>query len=48
MMVVAPATLAPRIAASPTPPQPKTAIESPGPTSPVYMDAPRPAMTRTR
>ena len=30
---------------TPTPPQPKTATESPRPTSPVYMAAPMPAMT---
>ena len=44
-IVVAPASLAPRIAASPTPPQPNTATESPRPTSPVSIDAPMPAMT---
>ncbi len=44
-IVVAPASLAPAIAASPTPPHPNTATESPGPTSPVWSAAPRPAMT---
>ena len=33
------------MAAQPTPPQPKTATESPGPTSPVNMAAPSPAIT---
>ena len=33
------------MAAQPTPPQPKTATESPGPTSPVSMAAPSPAIT---
>src|SRR3954466_12146004 len=41
----APASRDPRMAASPTPPQPKTATESPRPTSPVYMAAPSPAIT---
>ncbi len=45
MMVAAPASLDPATAAHPTPPQPKTATESPGPTCPVYMAAPIPAMT---
>ena len=45
MMVEAPASAAPAMAAQPTPPQPKTATESPGPTSPVSIDAPMPAMT---
>ena len=35
----------PPIAAQPTPPHPKTATESPRPTSPVNMAAPRPAIT---
>ena len=37
MMVDAPASRAPAMAASPTPPQPKTATESPRPTLPVLM-----------
>ena len=45
MIVEAPASRAPAMAAQPTPPQPKTATESPGPTSPVSMAAPSPAMT---
>ena len=45
MIVEAPARRAPATAAQPTPPQPKTATESPGPMPPVYMAAPRPAMT---
>ena len=45
MMVAAPASLDPATAAHPTPPQPKTATESPGPTWPVYMAAPMPAIT---
>ena len=45
MIVAAPASRAPAMAASPTPPQPNTATESPGPTSPVSMAAPRPAIT---
>ena len=40
-----PGELAPAMAAHPTPPQPKTATESPGPTSPVNMAAPSPAIT---
>ena len=43
--VLAPASRAPAMAAHPTPPQPKTATESPGPTWPVNMAAPRPAIT---
>ena len=42
MIVVAPASRAPAMAASPTPPQPNTATESPRPTSPVSIAAPRP------
>ena len=45
MMVAAPASLDPATAAHPTPPQPNTATASPGPTWPVNMAAPRPAMT---
>ena len=45
MIVEAPARCAPAIAASPTPPQPNTATESPRPTLPVFIAAPRPAMT---
>ena len=45
MMTAAPASFAPAMAAHPTPPQPKTATESPRPTPPVNMAAPRPAMT---
>ena len=45
MMTAAPASLDPATAAHPTPPQPKTATESPGPTWPVYMAAPMPAIT---
>ena len=41
----APARTDPVTAAHPTPPHPKTATESPGPTSPVNMAAPRPAIT---
>ena len=41
----APARRAPAIAALPTPPQPNTATLSPRPTSPVYIAAPRPAIT---
>src|SRR4029078_13481585 len=41
----APASLAPAIAAQPTPPQPNTATESPRPTSPVNIAAPSPAIT---
>lgn len=44
-MVLAPANNAPAIAASPTPPQPNTATESPRPTLPVLMAAPMPAIT---
>ena len=45
MMTAAPASFDPATAAHPTPPQPKTATESPRPTCPVYMAAPMPAMT---
>ena len=45
MIVVAPASAAPAIAASPTPPQPITAIESPRPMPPVFTAAPSPAIT---
>ncbi len=45
MMVAAPASFAPAMAAHPTPPQPKTATESPRPTCPVNMAAPSPAIT---
>ena len=45
MIVCAPASRAPAMAASPTPPQPNTATESPRPTSPVSMAAPSPAIT---
>jgi hypothetical protein len=45
MIVVAPASQAPAMAASPTPPHPITAIESPRPTPPVLIAAPRPAIT---
>ena len=45
MIVPAPARRAPAIAAFPTPPQPKTATESPRPMPPVYMAAPSPAIT---
>ena len=45
MIVVAPASLAPAIAAMPTPPQPITATDSPRLTSPVLMAAPMPAIT---
>ena len=41
----APASRAPAIAASPTPPQPITATESPRETLPVFIAAPRPAIT---
>ena len=41
----APASRAPAIAASPTPPQPITATESPRETLPVFTAAPRPAIT---
>src|SRR4051812_44389480 len=43
-IVVAPASFEPAIAASPTPPQPKTATESPRETPPVLIAAPTPAM----
>ena len=45
MIVVAPASSAPAIAASPTPPQPNTATLSPRFTAPVLIAAPTPAMT---
>ena len=45
MIVCAPARREPAMAASPTPPQPNTATESPRPTPPVFMAAPSPAMT---
>ena len=45
MTVERPARTAPAMAAHPTPPQPNTATESPGPTSPVNMAEPRPAIT---
>src|SRR5699024_5628285 len=45
MIVVAPANAAPAIAATPTPPQPMTATDSPSFTSPVLIAAPTPAMT---
>ena len=44
MIVVAPASAAPAIAASPTPPQPMTATDSPRCTCPVLIAAPVPAM----
>ena len=43
--VFAPARRAPAMAALPTPPHPKTATESPRPTSPVNIAAPSPAIT---
>ena len=45
MIVRAPASRAPRIAPSPTPPQPITATVSPRVTPPVLMAAPMPAIT---
>jgi hypothetical protein len=45
MIVLAPARRAPAMAASPTPPQPHTATESPRVTPPVFIAAPSPAMT---
>ena len=45
MIVDAPASRAPAMAALPTPPQPITAIESPRPTLPVLIAAPMPAIT---
>ena len=45
MIVCAPASRAPAIAASPTPPHPNTATESPRPTLPVLIAAPMPAIT---
>src|SRR5271154_868023 len=45
MIVVAPASWAPRTAPSPTPPQPMTATLSPLVTPPVLSAAPRPAIT---
>ena len=44
-IVAAPASAAPAIAASPTPPQPNTATESPRVTPPVLIAAPSPAIT---
>src|SRR5215211_1867490 len=44
-MVLAPASAAPAMAASPTPPQPNTATDSPRLTAPVLMAAPTPAIT---
>src|SRR3954454_15557095 len=44
-IVCAPASRAPAIAASPTPPHPNTATESPRPTLPVLIAAPMPAIT---
>ncbi len=41
----APANLEPTIAAFPTPPHPKTATESPIAIDPVFIAAPRPAIT---
>ena len=45
MILFAPATRAPAIAAAPTPPQPMTATESPRVTAPVLIAAPSPAIT---
>ena len=45
MIVRAPASWAPRIAPSPTPPQPSTATLSPRVTPPVLIAAPMPAIT---
>ncbi len=45
MMVCAPTRALPAIAASPTPPQPMTATESPRVTAPVLIAAPMPAIT---
>src|SRR3954453_9059662 len=45
MIVVAQASFAPAIAASPTPPQPNTATPSPRLTAPVLIAAPTPAIT---
>src|ERR687893_3324253 len=45
MIVLARASLAPAIAASPTPPQPNTATDSPRLTAPVLIAAPTPAIT---
>ena len=45
MIFDAPASRAPAMAASPTPPHPNTATESPRVTSPVSSAAPRPAIT---
>src|ERR687897_2002691 len=44
-IVLAPASFAPAIAASPTPPQPNTATDSPRRTAPVLIAAPTPAIT---
>jgi hypothetical protein len=48
MIVVAPASAAPAIAASPTPPQPITATESPRVTLPVLIAAPSRPSRRSR
>ena len=45
MILAAPASAAPAIAAAPTPPQPMTATVEPRPTLPVLIAAPRPAIT---
>ena len=45
MIGLAPARAAPAIAATPTPPQPMTAIDLPRPTWPVLIAAPMPAIT---
>ena len=45
MMLDAPASFEPAMAALPTPPQPNTATLSPRPTAPVLMAAPIPAIT---
>src|SRR3954468_7642379 len=45
MIVEAPASLEPAIAASPTPPQPNTATDCPRVTPPVLIAAPTPAIT---
>lgn len=45
MILLAPARRAPSSAALPTPPHPKTATVSPRVTSPVFIAAPRPAIT---
>ena len=48
MTTAAPANFAPAMAAHPTPPQPKTATESPRPTLPVNMAAPSRPSPRSR